>query len=192
MRTPKSIRVGATATVLAAALVLLGLTGASAESSHGGSGGAPSTNRATSLCSGGRTVYRASNSSITFTQAKGTNSSITGGPGITLTISRATTFTVGGSIGASADVSASAEIVTVKQAFNVTLTASKSGTSTSSGSWKVPANYKVGRLAIGAFKYKGTVTRYLENKNCALVKYGAAAQYNAPANEWSFQRSKVA
>jgi hypothetical protein len=137
-------------------------------------------------------VYKASNSSITFTQASGSNSSVTGGPGITLTISRATTFTVGGSLGASIDVSGSIEVVTIKQAYNVTLTASKSGTSTSTGSWTVPSTYKVGRLAIGAFKYKGTVTKYVENKNCVLVKFGTAAQYNAPANEWSFQRSRVA
>jgi len=43
---------------------------------------------------GNQFIYKAANASITFTQAAGPNSSVTGGPGVTLAISKTTTFTV--------------------------------------------------------------------------------------------------
>lgn len=144
------------------------------------------------VCSGSRTFTKVANDSITFKQASGNNSSVTGGPGVTLTISKSTTFTVGGSISGTADLSVGAVIAAVKGALGVTIQGSRAGTSSTSGAWKVPSTYKVGRLAIGANKYAGTVTKYLENKGCVAVKIGSSAKYNAPKNEWHFKTSKVA
>ena len=144
-----------------------------------------------SLCSGSTIVYKNSTTGSAFTQASGVNSSVTGGGGVTLQISTSTTFTVSGSITATADVSASVAIATVKQGYGVTIGASKSGTTSTSGSWKVPSTYKVGRLQIGAMKYTGSVTKYVENKACVLAQVGKAATYNAPKQEWHFQTSKV-
>lgn len=143
------------------------------------------------LCPGGREVYKASNSAVAFTQASGGNSSVTGGPGVTLSISTSTTFTVSGSIGTNVDITASAAILAIKQGYSVTVQASRSGTTTNSGSWTVPASYNVGRLQIGAMKYAGTVTKYLENTSCVLVKKGSTVTYNAPKNEWHFESSRV-
>lgn len=144
-----------------------------------------------SQCSGSRTFTKVSNDSITFKQASGNNSSVTGGPGVTLTISKSTSFTVGGSITKSADVGVDLVIASIKSSLGVTVQASRTGTSSTSGAWKVPSSYKVGRLAIGANKYKGTVTKYLENKGCVNVKLGSSAKYNAPKKEWHFKTSKV-
>jgi len=143
-----------------------------------------------SLCSGGRVFYRASHTGTAFAQASGANSAVTGGPGVTLTISRSTTFTVGGSITSTGGISASAVIATVKADVGVTVQASRSGTTTNSGAWRVPGNYTIGRLAIGSLKYSGRVTKYLENSGCQQLSQGTVS-YNAPRNEWHFQTSRV-
>ncbi len=110
---------------------------------------------------------------------------------MTLGISTSTTFTVSGSITATTGVTVSAAVASVKADVGVTIGTSQSGQTSNSGTWKVPASYKVGRLEIGSNKYKGTVTRYLENKNCTLVQQGSAAIFNAPHKEWHFKTSKV-
>lgn len=145
-----------------------------------------------SLCSGSNIIYKTSNASTTFTQASQSNSSVTGGPGVTLAISTSATFTVSGTISSSVDVTASTVVASVKSSLGVSITTSKSGTTTNSGSWVVPLDYEIGRLAIGSMKYKGTVTKYLENSNCVQVQQGTSAAYNAPVNEWHFQHTKVA
>lgn len=145
----------------------------------------------TGVCSGGKVTYKATYSPEKFTQAIGKNSSVTGGPGVTLGISTSTSFTVGGSITTTTDVSVDAVLATVKVGVGVAVTESKSGTTSTSGSWKVPKSYKVGRLAIGSMKYKGTVARYVENRNCVRVMTGSSARYDIPVDEWHFQRSKV-
>lgn len=143
-----------------------------------------------SLCSGSRTVFQSRVSSSPFVQASGYNSSVTGGPGVTLVISTSTTFTVSGSITATTGISVSNVVASVKADVGVTIGQSKSGTTSNSGSWTVPSTYKIGRLAIGAIKYSGTTTRYLENSSCTLV-YQNSTPFNAPQNEWHFQTSKV-
>lgn len=171
------------ALAVAAALTFTGTTTASAAPVHDRSD-------SKSLCSGSRTVYKASKSSKTFKQASGANSSVTGSRGTTLTISKSTTFTVGGSITASAGISAGTVIASVRADLGMTIQKSRSGTTTTSGAWKVPANYKVGRLRIGSYKYAGHVVKYLENRNCGLVTQGITS-FNAPRNEWHFSHSKV-
>jgi hypothetical protein len=168
---------------MATALALSGTATASAAPAH------DDTN-SRSLCSGSRTFYKASKSSKTFKQASGANSSVTGSRGTTLTISKSTTFTVGGSITASAGISAGAVIASVRADLGVTIQASRSGTTTTSGAWKVPSSYNVGRLKIGSYKYAGHVVKYLENRNCGLVTRGITS-FNAPRNEWHFSHSKV-
>src|SRR5690606_16475405 len=117
-------------------------------------------------CEGGRHVYKVSHESKRFTQAKGANSSVTGSGGVTLKISKSTSFTVGGSISDTREVSVGRVIASVKRKLNVTIQAKRKGKSSVSGAWTVPANWEIGRLAIGSIKYKGTVTRYVENRAC--------------------------
>lgn len=143
-----------------------------------------------SLCSGSLVVYKSTTTGGPFVQAAQANSSVTGGPGVTLGISTSTSFTVSGSITATTGITVSAVVGSVKADVGVTIGASKTGTTTNSGSWTVPATYNVGRLAIGAAKYSGTTTRYLENSSCTLV-YQNSTSYNAPQQEWHFQTSRV-
>lgn len=153
---------------------------------------APSDDAPTkSLCSGSRTYTKATNTGVAFQQAGGDYSSVTGGPGVHLSISTTRTFTVSGTITSTAEVSADAVIASVKSGVGVSIGKSQSGTTTNSGLWVVPSNYKIGRLAIGSMKYRGTVTKYLENSNCVAVKLGSSASYNAPKREWHFQTTRV-
>jgi len=171
------------ATVALVAIFALGLGVAPASASEAGP---------LSLCSGSNQKNTANNKSITFTRASGANSSVTGGPGVTLTISKSTTFSVSGSITGSSSVSASVVVATVQAQVGATIGASYSGTSSSSGAWTVPSTYQIGRLEIGSNKYAGTVTHYVENSNCVWVQSGTSAAYDAPAKEWHFKTSKVA
>lgn len=143
------------------------------------------------LCSGSRIVYKATKSGSAFARASGKNSSVTGGPGVTLTISTSTTYTVGGSLTTTTGITAGSVVASVKADIGVTVQASRSGTTSASGAWKVPSSYKQGRLELGSIKYSGRVTKYLENRNCQLVQQ-ATTSFNAPRNEWHFQTSKVA
>jgi hypothetical protein len=144
-----------------------------------------------SVCSGDYYFYKANITSHEWTQASQSNSSVTGGPGVTLAISTSTTFTVSGSITITGEVSLSDTIVSVKASVGATIGKSKSGTTTNSGSWTVPASYNKGRLAIGTEKYKGTTTRYHETKSCTNVASGSPSSYNAPSQEWDFEHFKV-
>ncbi|WP_156109993.1 hypothetical protein, partial [Cryobacterium sp. MLB-32] len=165
----------ATVIVTAVMVVVVGATSATAAD--------PSPQ---SLCSGSRVVYQSSTTGGPFVQASQANSSVTGGPGVTLGISTSTSFTVSGSITATTGISVSNVIASVKADVGVTIGSSKTGSTTNSGSWTVPATYNVGRLAIGAAKYSGSTRRYLENSNCVLV-FQNSTSYNAPQQEWHFQ-----
>lgn len=144
-----------------------------------------------SLCAGGRVVYKASKAGSGFVRASGKNAATTGGPGVTLTISTTDTYTVGGSLTTTTGISAGSVVASVKADIGVTLQSSRSGTTSSTGSWKVPSSYKQGRLEIGSFKYSGSVSKYIENRSCQLVRQ-ATTNFNAPRNEWHFQTSKIA
>jgi hypothetical protein len=82
-------------------------------------------------------------------------------------------------------------IESVMSSTGVTIGASRSATTSNSGSWTVLSSWQIGRLEIGSNKYAGT-TKYVENSNCVLVKMGSAATYNAPRQEWHFKTSRVA
>ncbi|WP_299958652.1 hypothetical protein [uncultured Modestobacter sp.] len=142
------------------------------------------------LCEGGY-VNVASNTGVGFQQATGLNSSITGNRGVTLAISTSTTFTVTGTVSANTDISVGAALAAVKVNTGVSVAASKAGTTSASGAWVVPDTMNVGRLQIGAMKYRGSVTRYRESASCARTKVGTSVSYNVPKNEWHFMTSKV-
>ncbi|GAB3142616.1 hypothetical protein [Marisediminicola antarctica] len=142
------------------------------------------------LCSGSRIVFKSTTTGGPFVQASQPNSSVSGGPGVTLGISTSTSFTVSGSITATTGITVSNVVASVKADVGVTIGASKTGTTTNSGSWTVPATWNVGRLAIGTAKYSGTTKRYLENSACTLVLQNSTS-YNAPQQEWRFQTSRV-
>jgi hypothetical protein len=96
-----------------------------------------------------------------FTRASGHPVRVSGDPGVTLTISTSTTFTVIGTIGANAQISGSVVVLTVQEQINVSITASISRATTNSGAWTVPASYTIGgRLEIGARKFSGIVSKY--------------------------------
>lgn len=179
----------AASVALAAGLVTLGATGASAAS---GDGSSPNGITPLSVCSGDYYYNKATIGSMTFTQASGPNSSVSGGPGVTLRISTSTTYTVSGTISASAEVDASAVIAAVKVAAGVAITQSRSTTTSVDGAFTVPGNWVLGRLAIGAEKYRGIVTKYHELRSCAVSQVGTSASFDAPANEWTFMPTRVA
>lgn len=152
---------------------------------------APVQSSVQTQCPQGGTEYEATNDSSAFTQASGSNSSVSGGPNVKLSISTSTTYTVTGTLGATTTITASAVIGSVSQAFNVSIAESKSGTTSVGGAWTVPADYQIGRLAIGSLKHSGTVTRYTVNPNCSLT-YHSSTSYNAPpSNEWTFTHTRV-
>lgn len=142
------------------------------------------------LCSGSRIVFKSSTTSSPFVQASQANSSVTGGPGVTLGISTSTSFTVSGSITATTGITVSNVVASVKADIGVTVGTQKTGTTTNNGAWTVPSTWNVGRLAIGSFKYSGTTRRYLENSACTLVLQNSTS-FNAPKQEWHFQTSRV-
>jgi len=55
----------------------------------------------------------------------------------------------------------------------------------------VPATWAVGRLAIGANKYSGSVKKYKESPTCVNVLQGTTP-YSIPKREWHFQTTHVA
>ena len=143
-----------------------------------------------SQCSGSRTYYTVKSTGSTFQQAAGANSAVTGSTGVRLSISTSTTFEVSGSVTSSSSITVSAGVAAIQAQVGVTVGVKKSGTTSTGGSWTVPANYKIGKLQIGALKYQGTISKYLENSACVSVLQASTA-YNAPAQNWHFQTSKV-
>lgn len=168
-----------------------GGTGTGAGSGSGGGLQHSPVSSPSSLCEGGRIVYTARDASTAFTVASGKDATVSGESDITLSISRSTTFSVGGSITSTTGVSVSAGVAAVKEDIGVTISANYSGTSSSSGSWKVPHNWKLGRLEIGSIKHTGSVQRYVENKACKLVASGDPLRYKAPERGWSFRHVHV-
>lgn len=144
-------------------------------------------------CSAGDFNYVAVGDQWGFTRASGSNSAVSGDPGVTLTISRSRTFTVGGTLGGTSSISASVVVFTVQQQYDYSITASFSGTSTSSGSWTVPANYtNGGRLEIGARKHSGGVQKYAAKpRDCSNGRLVDATSYNAPEVGWYFKHVKL-
>ncbi len=143
------------------------------------------------LCEGGVVSRKATETLTNFTIATGRDSTVSGDSGVTLTISRSTTFGVTGTISSTTSVSASDVITTVKEDVGVSVAATKSGTSSTSGAWKVPSAWKRGQLQIGAIKHKGSVQKYVENKACKKVASGTAATYNIPETGWYFHHVKL-
>ena len=144
-----------------------------------------------SLCEGGVTSRKAREISTTFNVATGANSVVSGDRGVTLSISRTTVFSVAGTVSATASVSVSDVLTTVKKDVGVAVTVTKSGTSSSTGSWTVPKEMKRGQLQIGSVKHKGSVQAYVQNRNCKNVATGTAAAYNIPETGWNFHHVKL-
>lgn len=144
-------------------------------------------------CGPGDYNYKDVGDVYTFTKASGFNSTVSGDPGITLNISRTTTFTVGGSLGITSSISGSIIVLTAQSQLGITLTASISGTSSSSGSWTVPNNYpRGGRLTIGARKHRGTIEKFrAKPADCTNGSLIASTSYNAPEEGWHFQHVKL-
>jgi hypothetical protein len=128
----------------------------------------------------------------TYSQAPGFYSKVSGDPGVTLSISRSVVFTVSGSLGATSSISGSVIVLTAQQQLNVTLTATISGTSSTSGAWTVPANYtNGGTLQIGAWKHRGTIEKFqAKPSNCTDGTLLSSTNYNAPEDNFYFRRSR--
>lgn len=137
--------------------------------------------------------YKTVGDAWTFTRANGTRAVVSGDPGVTLTISTTTTYTVGGTLGGNTQVSASIVILTIQQQLNYSITASLSGTTANSGSWTVPNSYtNGGRLEIGGRKHSGAVQKYrAKPQDCSNGALLGAASYNAPEDGWYFKHTKL-
>jgi hypothetical protein len=145
------------------------------------------------VCGAGDYNYEAVADSYTFTRASGNNSVVTGDPGVTLSISKTTTFTVGGTLGGTSSISASVVVATIQQQLNYSITASLSGTTTDSGTWTVPSDYtNGGRLEIGARTHSGAVQKYAAKPaDCSNGRLVSATNYNAPEAGWYFKQTKL-
>ncbi len=128
-----------------------------------------------------------------FTRASGSRSAVSGDPGVTLTISTSTAFTVTGTIGSNTQISVSMVILTVQQSLNVSITAGFTRTTTNSGAWTVPASYtNGGMLEIGARKYSGTVSKYRAKvSDCTNGAFISSVNYNAPQDGWYFKTTRL-
>jgi hypothetical protein len=88
-------------------------------------------------------------------------------------------------------VSADAVVASVSAEVGVTVSEDYSATTSTSGSFTVPADWTGGgRLAMGANVYSGVVTKSLENRACVLVDQGSAT-FSVPGNEWVFQTTQL-
>lgn len=144
-------------------------------------------------CGAGDFNYKTVGDKYTFTRANGTRAVVNGDPGVTLTISTTTTYTVGGTLGGTSQISASIVILTIQQQMNYSITASLSGTTANSGAWTVPKSYtNGGRLEIGARKHSGAIQKYAAKpKDCSNGKLVGATSYNAPEDGWYFKHTKL-
>ena len=73
-----------------------------------------------------------------FTRASGTQSAVSGDPGVTISISTSTSFTVSGTLGGNTQISASIVVLTVQQSMSISITAGFTRTTTNSGAFQVP------------------------------------------------------
>lgn len=153
----------------------------------------PAASPSRSQCSGDRYFYKKHDDKKKFKRAKGSYSAVSGDAGVTLTISKTRTFTVGGSISATQNVSVDAVVATLSASVGETVSLTYSDQSSVSGSWKVPSSYKKGgRLEIGANVHSGYVTKYRERKDCSIYTYSNPATYkNLPENNWHFHHVKL-
>lgn len=178
----------------AAVLVMACAAGASAVGRPDPADAAPSTAAMTpdSACPNGGVAWEDEGDTYSFTQASGSNSRVSGDPGVTLSISTSTAFTETGSIGTATGITTSDVITTVKTDVNVTISKGYTKTSSNSGSWTVPASYtNGGALAIGTRKHRGSVQKWQVNAFCAPSKIMSSVSYNAPETGWYFKRFRL-
>lgn len=127
-----------------------------------------------------------------FKKSSSPYSSVTGGPGVTIAISRSKTFTVGGSI--TGTVSADAGIILAKVGTSVSIQGSTSWSDnvTVGGSFTVPSTWKVGRLSIGTMGYNGT-WKYVQSRpsDCAAITLRGGSYYDIPRDEFHFPSERV-
>jgi hypothetical protein len=136
------------------------------------------------------TTYKDENDTYKFTQASGSGSGVIGGPGVTLTISRSTSFTVSDSVETTGGFTASIDIAAVNAAISPTVGVSFSGESTSSGAWTVPSSYTRGELEIGTDLHSGDVARWTTYTDCTSKKT-ATSNYKLPVHAWDFEHFKL-
>jgi hypothetical protein len=144
-------------------------------------------------CGAGDYNYQAVADTYVFTRASGANAVVSGDPGVTLSISKTTTYTVGGTLGGTSSISGSVIVATIQQQLNYSITATMSGTTTNSGSWTVPASYtNGGQLEIGARKHSGAIQKYAAKPaDCSNGRLVATTNYNAPQVGWFFKTTKL-
>lgn len=129
--------------------------------------------------------------SNTFKKSHSAYSSVSGAPGVTLSIATGRTFAVSGDITGevSGDVRAILAGVSAKVGTRVGVT--YSSTNTISGAWKVPASYKNGgKLVIGAKRAKGTWKRQMLTRNCKVVTVRSGS-FTTPWQQFHFQHYRL-
>lgn len=145
-----------------------------------------------SACPNGAVVWEDEGDTYTWVQASGNNARVSGDPGVTLGISTTTSYSETGSISVSSGITVSDVITTVKTDVGVTISQGYSMTTSSSGSWTVPASYtNGGALAIGARKHKGSVQKWQANVNCAPTTLLSSSSYKAPEVGWYFKHFQL-
>lgn len=142
------------------------------------------------LCDGRAYYTTKVTSGPTFKQAKQSGAAVTGGPGVTLSITRSKSFTVSGSVTGTAGFDAGAIIAKASASVGVTLGASYSSTITHGGSWKVPRTWKVGELAVGSLTYSGKWYQKRELPTCRIYT-SKSGSFKAPRKSFHFNTRRV-
>lgn len=134
------------------------------------------------------------NTSVTsniFKQSQSSYSSVSGAPGVTLTIATGRTFGVSGDITGELSGDVSAILAGVSAKVGTRVGVNYSSTNTVSGSWKVPSTYtNGGKLAIGAKRAQGTWSRQMLNKSCNVVTPRSGSFYT-PWQQFYFQHYRL-
>lgn len=129
--------------------------------------------------------------SNTFKQSYSSYSSVSGAPGVTLTIATGRTFGVSGDITGELSGDVSAILAGVSAKVGTRVGVSYSSTNTVSGTWKVPSTYtNGGKLAIGAKRAQGTWNRQMLNRACNVVTLRSGSFYT-PWQQFYFQHYKL-
>lgn len=129
--------------------------------------------------------------SNTFKQSYSAYSSVSGAPGVRLTIATGRTFGVSGDITGELSGDVSAIVAGVSAKVGTRVGVSYSSTNTVSGAWTVPSTYtNGGKLAIGAKRAQGTWKRQMLNRSCDVVTLRSGSFYT-PWQQFYFQHFKL-
>lgn len=118
------------------------------------------------------TYYSVSSKKVIYIRAK--DGRIYGQKGVTLGIAKGTSWTIGGSVTGTVKAEAGVIFAKAETSLAITVSLSRTTTTTFSGSWTVPKSQSVGWLEVGTNQgYSFKWTKYHYNAPCTKVVEGS-------------------